>query len=252
MKTAIITGASSGLGREFALRALYEFPDIESFWLLGRRRDMLEELAAQLPGKQVACISLDLLADGALETYSELLFRQKPQVELLVNNAGCGFLGNFDQEPLDHQLRMTDLNVRALTAVASMTLPYMPDGSCIVQTSSIASFSPTPRMTVYSATKAYVTFFSRGLHEELRPRGISVTAVCPPPMDTDFISRAGITGNSPAFQKLPYAEPRDVATGALKAAKAGKAVYTPSILYKFYRVLAAILPHALVVKFTKT
>lgn len=250
MKTAVITGASSGLGREFALRAVSEFPEIECFWLIARRRDRLEELASLLSDKKVACVSLDLLADGALETYKELLEREKPQVELLINNAGCGFLGSFGDEPLDHELRMVDLNIRALTAVASITLPYMPDGSRIVQTSSIASFAPNPRLTVYSATKAYISFFSRGLHEELRPRGISVTAVCPAPMDTEFIERANIKGNSRAFESLPYCDPEKVAKGALRAAKSGRAVYTPRILYKIYRVLAAIVPHALIVKFS--
>lgn len=252
MKTAVITGASSGLGREFVLQAAKAFPEIQCFWLISRRREPLEELAALLPDRAVACISLDLTDPAALTQYERLLEREKPEVELLVNNAGCGRLGNFDEAPVETQLQMTDLNIRALTAMASLTLPYMPKGAHIIQTSSIASFAPTPRMTVYSATKAYVSFFSRGLHEELKPRGISVTAVCPSPMSTAFLSRAGIHGNSKAFETLPYCDPKKVAAGALEAAKAGKAVYTPRLIYKFYRVLAAILPHALVVKFSKT
>ena len=252
MKTAIITGASSGLGREFALRAVTEFPDIDCFWLVARREEKLAELAAEITDKKVACVCIDLLTDEGMDAYKELLSRENPQVELLVNNAGRGMLGEFAEEPLEGQLQMVDLNIRALTAVVSMTLPYMQDGSCLIQISSIASFAPTPRMTVYSATKAYVSFFSRGLHEELRPRGITVTAVCPPPMRTEFLQNANINGNSRAFEVLPYGEPDQVAIGALRAAKAGKAVYTPRLLYKFYRVLAAVLPHALIVKFSKT
>jgi len=252
LKTAIITGASSGLGREFALRTVTEFPDIDCFWLVARREDKLAELAAEIPDKKVACVCIDLLTEEGMDAYKELLSRENPQVELLVNNAGRGVLGDFAEEPLERQLQMVDLNIRALTAVASMTLPYMQEGSCVVQISSIASFAPTPRMTVYSATKAYVSYFSRGLHEELRPRGITVTAVCPAPMRTEFIKNANIDGNSWAFEALPFCEPSQVASGALRAAKAGKAVYTPRFLYKFYRVLAAILPHALIVKFSKT
>ena len=252
MKTAIITGASSGLGWELALQTASEFPDIECLWLIARRKERLEELAALIPDKKVACISLDLLADGSDSAYKELLLRENPQVELLVNNAGCGFMGEFAEEPVERQLQMVDLNIRALTATAALTLPYMPEGSCIIQISSVASFAPTPKMTVYSATKAYVSYFSRGLHEELRPRGISVTAVCPAPMSTEFLELANITGNSKTFESLPYCDTKKVAAGALRAAKAGKAVYTPKIIYKIYRVLAAILPHALVTKLSRT
>ena len=150
---------------------------------------------------------------------------------LLVNNAGCGYLGNVGEGELADQTRMADLNIRALTAVTHLVLPYMGKGGRIVNVSSIASFCPNPRMTVYSSTKAYVSSFSRGLGEEVRPRGITVTAVCPGPMATEFLDVGGIKGNSKTFEVLPYCDPVKVVAGTYAAAKAGRAVYTLSLIH---------------------
>ena len=252
MKTAIITGASSGLGTEFVRQLKAQFPDIDSYWLIARRADRLQALADALPDIQVKPISLDLTDGAALETYQALLEREKPQVALLIGCAGCGILGDFAESRLPEQLRMIDLNIRALTGVTYLTLPYMPQGGRIINISSIASFVPNARMTVYSASKAYVSFLSRGLYEELKPRGISVTAVCPGPMETEFLSVGRISGNSKTFDRLPYCDPKKVVKGALKASKARRAVYTPRGFYKFYRVLSGLVPHAILVHAAKT
>ena len=252
MKTAIITGASSGLGTEFVRQLKAQFPDIDSYWLIARRADRLQALADALPDIQVKPISLDLTDAAALETYRALLEREKPQVALLIGCAGCGILGDFAESRLPEQLRMIDLNIRALTGVTYLTLPYMPQGGRIINISSIASFVPNARMTVYSASKAYVSFLSRGLYEELKPRGISVTAVCPGPMETEFLSVGRISGNSKTFDRLPYCDPKKVVKGALAASKARRAVYTPRGFYKFYRVLSGLVPHAILVHAAKT
>ena len=252
MKTAIITGASSGLGREFVRQLADVFPQIESYWLIARRTERLEEMAAELPEKDIRCISLDLCDSMSFMTYGELLLAQRPEVDLLINCAGCGYLGEVGQMDTASQTRMVDLNVRALTAITNMTVQYMGQDSHILNVSSIAAFCPNPRMTVYSATKAYVSPYSVGLSEELKKRGITVTAVCPGPMATEFISVGGIEGNSPMFEMLPYCDQVRVAGGALRAAKAGRTIYTPKLFYKFYRVLAKVTPVKLMVKFTKT
>ena len=252
MQTAIITGASSGLGTEFVRQLQAQFPEIDSYWLIARRADRLQALADALPDIQVKPISLDLTDAAALETYRALLEREKPQVALLIGCAGCGILGDFAESRLPEQLRMIDLNIRALTGVTYLTLPYMPQGGRIINISSIASFVPNARMTVYSASKAYVSFLSRGLYEELKPRGISVTAVCPGPMETEFLSVGRISGNSKTFDRLPYCDPKKVVKGALAASKARRAVYTPRGFYKFYRVLSGLVPHAILVHAAKT
>ena len=142
--------------------------------------------------------------------------------------------------------------IRALTAVTNLVIPFMAAGGHILNVSSIASFCPNPRMTVYSASKAYVSSFTVGLSEELRRKHISVTAVCPGPMRTEFLDVGNITGKSRTFELLPYCEQVQVAGGALRAARAGRTIYTPKLFYKFYRCLAKITPVKLMVKITKT
>lgn len=252
MKTAIITGASSGLGREFVRQIADVYPEVECYWLIARRAERLSELAKSLPGKTVLCLPLDLCDAMSFMAYQEKLRTEEPEVVLLVNNAGCGYLGRIGEAETASQTKMVDLNVRALTAVTNMTVPYMTLGSSILNVSSIASFCPNPRMTVYSSTKAYVSSFTIGLAEELRGGGITVTAVCPGPMKTEFLDVGGITGNSRMFSALPYCDQVRVAGGALRAARAGRTIYTPRLFYKFYRVLAKVTPAKLMVKFTKT
>jgi hypothetical protein len=133
-----------------------------------------------------------------------------------------------------------------------MVLPYIPRGGHIINVSSIASFCPNPRMTVYSSTKAYVSSFTRGLSEELKAKGISVTAVCPGPMDTEFLDVGGINGNSKTFDTLPHCDPVRVVAGTYAASRLGKVFYTPTGFYKFYRVVAKVLPQSLMVKMAKT
>ena len=252
MKTAIITGASAGLGVEFVRQLEASFPRIECVWLVARSANKLEAAAKELKRAKAKIVPLDLCDEGSFAALSQLLSDEQPEVSLLVNNAGCGYLGDVGEGALDLQNRMVDLNVRALTAVTHLVLPYMVQGGRIINLSSIASFCPNPRMTVYSATKAFVSFFSRGLGVELKPRGITVTAVCPGPMATDFLDTADITGRSKTFDLLPYCAPAKVAGGSLAAARKGRAVYTPKGFYKFYRGLAKVLPQKLMIQFTKT
>lgn len=252
MKTAIITGASSGLGREFVRQIADVFPEVECCWLVARRADRLEELAAGMEGRSVVCLPLDLCDTMSFMAFQQKLAAEQPEVVLLVNNAGCGYLGPIGEMDTATQTRMVDLNVRALTAVTNMTVPYMTPGGRILNVSSIASFCPNPRMTVYSSTKAYVSAFTVGAAEELRAKGITATAVCPGPMKTEFLDLGGITGRSKTFEILPYCDQVRVAGGALRAARAGRTIYTPRLFYKFYRVLAKVTPVKLMVKFTKT
>ena len=252
MKTAIITGASAGLGTEFFRQAAEVFPEIECFWLIARRKERLEQMAADCKERQVVCLPLDLCDPASFTALEEQLAAARPEVTLLINNAGCGYLGNLGEMDTATQTRMVDLNIRALTAVTNLVIPYMPEGGRILNVSSIASCCVNPRMTVYSSSKAYVSSFTLGIDEELRPKGITATAVCSGPMKTDFLDIGGITGNSKTFATLPYCDQVKVAGGALRAAKARRTFYTPRGFYKLYRVLAKILPSKLMVKFAKT
>ncbi len=251
MKVAIITGASAGLGREFLKALPGTFPEIEEYWLIARRKDRLLEASKDVP-RQCRILPLDLTADESYAKLEEALAEHRPDVRLLINNSGCGYLGNVGEGGLDNQTRMVELNLKGLTAVTHLVIPYMQKGAHIINISSIASFCPNSRMTVYSATKSYVTAFSFGIGEELKEKGITSTAVCPGPMDTEFIQLGGIKGHSKTFDKLPYCVPSKVAKGALQAAKRGRSVYTPTAFYKLYRFIAKVAPTKLMMKAAKT
>jgi len=252
MKTAIITGASAGLGLEFVSQLEESFPEVDCVWLISRTAGKLEQAANLLKHADAKILPLDLCSEADIDALEAELTREKPDVYLLINDAGCGNLGNIGDSSWRTETRIVDLNIRALTAVSAVCVPHMIAGGKIINISSIASFCANARMTVYSSTKAYVSCFTRGLAFELKGKGIGVTAVCPGPMKTEFLAVGKITGNSKTFETLPYCDPASVAKNSLKAAKAHKAVYTPRALYKVYRVLSGIVPHALLVKIAKT
>ena len=252
MKIAVITGASSGLGEQFALEIDRNRSEIEEIWLIARREEKLKELSLRLH-KKVKILALDITDSKAVEKYSNSLKGENADVKILVNNAGFGKLGNFDAISTEMNAGMIRLNCEALTVITSVTLPFMSNKSEIINSCSIASFAPNTRMAVYSSTKAFVMSFSRALREELKNRKINVIASCPGPMDTEFLSLAGIEkGSSFTFDTLPRVNPTVMARKTLAASKKGKAVYTNRIFYKFYRILAKILPHSIVMKLSGT
>lgn len=251
MNIAILTGASAGLGRSFFACLTARYSDLDAIWLIARREERLREMAAD-SAVPTEVLPLDLTDSASYETLSARLAAEKPCVKILINNAGLGQLDNVADSDWSTQSRMVDLNCRGLTAVTTLTLPYMAAGSFIVNVASIASFAPNARMTVYSSTKAYVLSFSKGLREELKPKKINVLAVCPGPMKTEFLEVADITGRSPMFKLLPYSDPDKVADRAVVLAARGRAVYTPRLFFKFYRILAKLLPHNLIMKLCKT
>ena len=248
MKIAVITGASSGLGREYAFAVANARREIDEIWLIARREDRLKETAAQI-SKKVRILPLDITKEECINKYISLLNELNPDVALLINNAGFGRLGNFDSlEPKDNG-GMVRLNCEALTVMTSVTLPFMKENSEIINTCSIAAFAPNTRMAVYCSTKAYVLSLSEALRSELKSRKINVLGVCPGPMDTEFLPVAGIDpGASRTFDTLPRVNPSVMARKSLEASSKKKGVYTNLAFYKFYRFIAKILPHNLVMK----
>lgn len=251
MKICILTGASSGLGRTYAGYIPEIFPEIEEIWCVARRADRLEEIKNSVKGAKIVPVAADLTSDSGFERIREKLNAEKPEIMLLVNNAGCGFHGLFEKSDFEEQERSMRINMLSLTRLTRLALDFMPSGGRILNTSSIASFAPNANMAVYSGTKAYVTFFSRALNEELKPSGRSSTAVCPAPMKTEFLTVGHVTGNSKTFERLPYCDVSKVAKGALIAAKKRRATYTPRLFYKFYKFLTRLLPDSLLVKMAK-
>lgn len=248
MKTAIITGASSGLGKEYFKALIQICPEVEEFWLIARREDKLREIADSIPQVKSFVFPLDLTDNKSFLEYEHKLVEKQPDVIMLINNAGYGKLGDAVDIPLRQQTDMVMLNCASLTAISVLTVPYMKKGSSIIEISSIAAFSPTPRMSVYSSTKAYVFSFAKALRYELKEKGINVLAVCPGPMETEFTAVADIDGRSRFFESLPRCGVKEVAYKSVLKAKKGKSVYTNKVIYKFYRVLTKLLPHNLTMK----
>lgn len=244
MSMAVITGASAGLGREFVKAVRDQHPEIDEYLLIARRRDRLEAVAADLTGVKTHLLALDLTDPAGFDEIARFLSERRPDIRLLVNNAGFGTLGELEKSSVSSQLNMTALNCGALTALCALAAPFMKRGAAIVNVSSIAAFVPTPRMATYAATKAYALSLSRALREELRPRGVNVLAVCPGPMDTEFLDVAGISGRSRLFERIPHIAPDRVAAGAVRQAFRGRAVYTPTLVYRLYRLIAKLLPRA--------
>jgi len=188
---AVVTGASSGLGAEFA-RWLGREGRSDSIWIIARRTDKLEALAAELGKDRVKIIEADLSSmEGCRLVVGELAAAAGPSgkglvVDTFVNNAGFGTYGPFEEVDIDWQLNMIDLNIRGLTYLSYEALRYMGQGSVLVNVASLAAFHPLGHMGTYAATKAYVLNFSHVLAAELRSRGIRVTALCPGPVDTEF------------------------------------------------------------------
>lgn len=252
MKIAVVTGASSGLGTEFVRAVLKMRPELDEIWVIARRKERLEQLKTEISEK-IRPLPLDITAEGAAEEYQKALQKANAEVVLLINNAGFGKLGNFDELSVSDNAGMVRLNCEALTVWSSVTLPFMPENSEIINTCSIASFAPNTRMAVYCSTKAFVMSLSRCMREELKGRKINVLASCPGPMDTEFLAVANISkGASHTFDTLPRVNPKKVAEKTLSASKRRKGVYTNLLFYKFYRVLAKVLPHRVVMKMSAT
>ena len=244
MSLAIITGASSGLGREYARTVLEKYPQYDELLLMARREERLRAIAEEYPGRKIHILPLDLTAEDSIRAAGAWLTEHGARVGLLVNNAGMGTLGEVADSDPATQGHMVDLNCRALTELTTLVLKFMDRGGVILNVCSIASFVPNARLNTYSATKAYVLSFTKGLRYELRRKGINALAACPGPMDTEFLPVAGISkGTSAAFDRLPRVRPERMAERSLAAAHRGRCVYTDGALYRFYRVVAKILPH---------
>ena len=248
MKIAVVTGASSGMGRQFALQ-LTQYEKFDEMWVIARRQQPLEELRAQV-GCPVRPICLDLADSAALASYSALLQQHAPQVAVLVNCAGFGKFGRYYEIPLEDCMGMIDLNCKALVAMTQLTLPYMAAGGRIVQLDSLSAFQPVPYLNVYAATKAFVLHYTRALREELSSRGVLVTAVCPYWLKTEFMSVARDTANPEAVRHTPFAmRPEAAAAWSLTMSGLGVGVVTcgpiPFLMRVGGKALPACVPMAL-------
>jgi short-subunit dehydrogenase len=242
--TALITGASAGFGREFARQLA---PHASTLILVARRRDRLEDLQAEIarPGLTVHCHTADLADEVQTGALLASLAASGERVSFLINNAGLGDHGLFEDSEWARVEAMIAVNVIALTRLTHALLPELVRSGrgAILNVSSIASLLPLPNMAVYAATKAYVTSFTEAVRAEVRGTGVSVTAVCPGPVDTEFFTVADRPGTesapAPALFKVTAEQ---VVAEALDAVARDKARVIPGWFVWVVMTIAAAVP----------
>lgn len=235
----LITGASSGLGADFA-RACARRGD--ELLLVARRRDRLEALAKEVGGK-AHVLAADLSIPGAALEVVRTVDRLRLDVATLINNAGFGLAGKFARLPLERQHQMMMLNMVVLTDLCHLFLPAMIDRreGAILNVASTAAFQPGPGIAVYFATKAYILSLTEALHQELKGTGVKVSALCPGPTATEFGQVAGMT--SARFERFA-ALSKDVVAAGLKGLGRNQAVVIPGLINKFTAASSRFLPRA--------
>ena len=250
MKIAVITGASSGLGEEYA-RQLLEQETLDGIWLIARRAEKMQALCEQLRPAAKSCalrvISLDLTREADIQAYERLLAEEQPVVRWLINAAGMGKMGSnadIGRAALDN---MVLLNAKAAMDISQLTMPYMDKDSHLLNICSTAAFQPLGGLGVYAATKSFLLSYSRSLHFEVRGQGVIVTAVCPYWIkDTEFIPVARETKDSAAVRHFPFASKRRaVVRRSLRDAKLGLSVSTPGPVCTVHRLLGKFIPRDL-------
>lgn len=245
MKIAIVTGASSGMGREF-VRQLSAYVQVDEIWAIARRREALEALKAEAP-VPVRPIVLDLLKSESFDELRSLLEGEQPEIALLVNAAGFGKFGAYHKTTIEDDCRMIDLNCKALLVMTRLCIPYMKPGSHILELDSLSAFQPVPYITTYGATKAFVLSYSRAMNRELKCKGIRVMAMNPGWVKTEFFRHAfqSNDGEVQYFDRL-YEAADVVKTGLHDLYKTKKDCSIHGLPVKLQVLAVKLVPHRFV------
>lgn len=239
-KTAVVTGATGGLGKEFVRLILKE--DIDEIWAVARNKEKLKLLKEESKDKIVE-VPMDLSNMEELHFFESMLKEKNPEIIYLVNSAGIGRMGSYDDFTVNDIEKTLDINCTTVAVLCRMCIPYMSRKSYILNLSSQASFQPDPYLNMYAATKAFVTSYSRGLNREVNEKGITVTAVCPGWVDTELLVKEA---NHQKI-KFPGIVTADrVARQAIRDAKNGKDMSVCTAYVKFMQLFSKILPHSMV------
>lgn len=245
MKIAIVTGASSGMGREFVLQ-LSKYVQVDEIWAIARRKEALESLKSEV-SIPVRPISLDLTDPASFDTVASLLHTEKPDIRLLVNAAGFGKFGSFESISIADDALMIELNCTALVRMTRLCIPYMQPGSHILQLDSLSAFQPVPYITTYGATKAFVLSYSRAMNRELKSKNIRMMALNPGWVKTEFFNHACQTndGQVQYYDRL-YDASFCVAYGLKNLYCSKKDYSVPGFFTRMQVRLVKLLPHSMV------
>lgn len=256
-KIAVVTGASSGMGYDFALM-LSSFFNFDELWLLARRKDRLIALESEIKKRNTAplvrVVPMDIAGKHGVKQFSSLLEVEKGAcgdftIAVLVNNAGFGTYGPFEETDVERQLDMIDVNCTALTGFCGVALPFMSRGSVIINTASLAAFMPLGNFAVYSATKAFVLHFSIALHAEIKHKGISVCALCPGSVSTEF---AAVASGGARKEVLHGLSSQKVVMHCLKKAVKGRPIAIMALKWKLTAFLSRLVGRCLCASYTFT
>lgn len=238
MNVAIVTGASSGIGKAFALKL--DKLGLAEIWLAALDKSGLDD-TAKLMKTPTRVFAADLTQDG-VAALRDALKTDKPDVRWLVNASGFGKFGRYDEIPVEVSVNMIRLNCEALVMLTEYCLPYMSSGAKIAQISSVSAFMPTPFVSVYSATKAFVHNYARALNVELKPRNISVCAVCPFWTKTRFFDRAEQDDRKVVINYTVMYDPKDVADRAYDDIMRGKDISICGFMARSQTRLLRLIP----------
>ena len=238
----VVTGASSGLGREYVRRIAAGWK-CDEIWVIARRKERLEALAADCPVK-VRVLAYDITDIASIKEIESLLKEEKPVVKIFVQAAGSGKIGSWSDLSIEEENTMIDLNCRAAVDMTKIIVPFMKQGSRIIEICSTAAFQPIPYLSVYAASKAFLYRYTRALRVELSDKGIIVTAVCPYWIkDTEFIAKAKQSENSSYIKSFPLATLQStVVSKSLRDSRMGFAVSTPGLVCALDRIVGKLLP----------
>lgn len=243
-RIAIVTGASSGMGREFVRQIDRHTKTLDEIWVAARRKDRLLALQSEITNVPIRILEMDLCQSADLDNLADLLEEEKPAVRILVNAAGVGKAGYFHELSRKEVEQMVCLNDKALAVVTHIVIPYMTRPGNIIQIASASAFLPQKEFAVYAASKAFVLSFSRALHAELREKGIVVTAVCPGPVDTEFLALCNEGKEQKPSKQLVTVRPEPVVAKALRDAKSGRELSVYGLPMKMVHLASKFLPHS--------
>ena len=246
MSVAIITGASGGIGSEFA-RQLNKLGLVDEFWFVARSENKMQALAEEL-GVNAKIIGADLTTDEGVNKVREALENEKPEVRFLINASGFGNFGAFDELSETEIVKMIDLNVKALVLLTHMTVPYMEIGGRIIQLGSGSCFTPLPYFNIYSSSKVFVLHYTKSLNYELKKYGVRATCFCPGWVGTDFLDKSVANGNTHPKKIKPVLNCEKVVKGCIKASVKGRAMYVTGKYTKFQHVLFKLVPDSILSK----